>query len=112
MHQCSDTRDQVTILSLNSFFDPHRVVLDRFPKKIWNFYKLLKKYKEDPTENRKVYVKRRFNSLFSTKTGYGELDRRITFTKGAKAELLLVPDYPETPRYTPEQINTLQPIIT
>ncbi len=65
-------------------------------KKVWNFYKLLKKYKEDPTEKRKIYVKQRFNSLFSTKTGYGELDRRIALTKGKETELLLVLDYPTT----------------
>jgi len=82
---------------LNPFLKQHQIVVDRFLKKIWNFYKLLKKYKEDPTEKRKIYVKQRFNSLFSTKTGYGELDHRIELTKGKEAELLLVLDYPETP---------------
>ena len=48
-------------------------------------------------EKRKIYVKQRFNSLFSTKTGYSELDRRIALTKGKEAELLLVLDYPTTP---------------
>ena len=68
-------------LELNPFLNHHRIVLDRFLRKIWNFYKLLTKYKEDPNENRKIYIKRRFNSLFSTKTGYGELDHRIALTK-------------------------------
>nr|QNO45174.1 hypothetical protein GMDKAGHH_00027 [Methanosarcinales archaeon ANME-2c ERB4]QNO46024.1 hypothetical protein OOGCPJEC_00009 [Methanosarcinales archaeon ANME-2c ERB4] len=72
-------------------------MLNRFLRKILNFYKLLKKYKDDPTDARKAYVKRRFNSLFSTKTGYGELDHRIALTKAKEAELLLVLDYPETP---------------
>ena len=82
---------------LNPFLNQHHIVLDRFLKKVWNFYKLLKKYKEDPTEKRKIYVKQRFNSLLSTKTGYGELDHRIALTKGKETELLLVLDYPETP---------------
>jgi len=82
---------------LNPFLNQHHIVLDRFLKKVWNFYKLLKKYKEDPTEKRKIYVKRRFNSLFSTKTGYGELDHRIALTKGKETELLRVLDYPTTP---------------
>lgn len=72
------------------------IVLDRFLKKVWNFYKLLKKYKEDPTEKRRIYVKRRFNLLFSTKTGYGELDHRIALTKRKETELLRVLDYPTT----------------
>ena len=70
------------------------IVLDRFLKKVWNFYRLLKKYKEDPTEKRRIYVKRRFNLLFSTKTGYGELDRRIASTKRKETELMRVLDYP------------------
>jgi len=82
---------------LNPFLNQHHIVLDRFLKKVWNFYKLLKKYKEDPIEKRNVYVKQRFNSLFSTKTGYGELDHRIALTKGKETELLLVLDYPTTP---------------
>lgn len=82
---------------LNPFLNQHHIVLNRFLKKVWNFYKLLKKYKEDPTEKRKIYVKQRFNLLFSTKTGYGELDHRIALTKGKEAELLLVLDYPTTP---------------
>ncbi len=84
-------------IKLNPFLNQHCIVLDRFLKKVLNFYKLLKKYKEDPTDARKVYVKQRFNSLFSTKTGYGELDHRIELTKAKEAELLLVLDYPTTP---------------
>jgi hypothetical protein len=84
-------------LKLNPFLNHHRIVLNKFLRKIWNFYNLLTKYKEDPTDARKTYVKRRFNSLFSIKTGYGELDHRIALTKAKEAELLLVLDYPETP---------------
>jgi len=51
-------------------------------------------------EKWKIYVKRRFNSLFSTKTGYVELDHRIALTKGKETELLLVLDYPETPLHS------------
>jgi len=82
---------------LNPFLKQHQIVVGRFLKKVWNFYKLLKKYKENPTNARKNYVKQRFNSLFSTKTGYGELDHRIELTRAKEAELLLVLDYPETP---------------
>ena len=79
------------ILELNPFLNHHRIVLDRFLRK---FYKLFTKYKEDPNENRKIYIKRRFNSLFSPKTGYGELDTRIALTEKKEAELLLVLDHP------------------
>jgi len=70
-----------------------RIILSqsRFLRK---FYKLFTKYKEDPNENRKIYIKRRFNSLFSTKTGYGELDTQVALTEKKEAELLLVLDHP------------------
>ncbi len=84
-------------LKLNPFLDWYCVLLDRYLRKLFNFYKLLKRYKEDPTEKQARYIKQRFNSLFSTKTGYSELDHRMALTKEKKAELLLVLDYPETP---------------
>jgi len=84
-------------LKLNPFLDWHRVLLERYLRKVFNFYKLLKRYKEDPTEKQARYIKQRFNSLFSTITGYDELDHRIALTKGKVDELLLVLDRPETP---------------
>ena len=84
-------------LKLNPFLDWHRVLLGRYLRKVFNFYKLLKRYKEDPTEKQARYIKHRFNSLFSTITGYDELDHRIALTKGKVDELLLVLDRPETP---------------
>ena len=66
-----DPRDQALQKKLDPFLKQHQIVLDRF----------LKKYKEDSNDARKNYVKRRFNSLFSTKTGYGELDHQIELTR-------------------------------
>jgi hypothetical protein len=44
-----------------------------------------------------MYVQERFDSIFSTVTGYGTLDDRIAKTKKKKGELLLVLDYPNVP---------------
>jgi hypothetical protein len=44
-----------------------------------------------------MYVQKRFDSIFSTVTGYGTLDDRIAKTKKKKEELLLVLDYPNVP---------------
>ena len=42
-------------------------------------------------------IQERFDSLFSTATGYKTLDDRIAMTKKKKEELLLVLDYPNIP---------------
>ncbi len=38
-----------------------------------------------------------FDEIFSTKTGYEELDKRIKLTRAKKDNLLLVLDHPEVP---------------
>lgn len=42
-------------------------------------------------------VRREFDALFSTVTGYTALDERIARTKAKQAELLLVLEHPEIP---------------
>lgn len=44
-----------------------------------------------------MHIRERFDSLFSTVTGYKTLDDRIAMTKKKKEDLLLVLDYPNVP---------------
>ena len=62
-------------------------------RKFWQ----LKEYKKNPDKRQKEFLERRFTELFSTKTGYEELDERIELTKGKKDRLLLVLTYPQIP---------------
>ena len=71
--------------------------LEDFGKKYWYFYKALLKYKEAPTEQLKYKLSNRFDRLFSIKTGYEDLDKRIAMTKDKKLELLLVLKFPKIP---------------
>ena len=68
-----------------------------FLTELWKFYELLTQYKENPNKIMSMYVQERFDSIFSTVTGYGTLDDRIAKTKKKKEELLLVLDYPNVP---------------
>ena len=68
-----------------------------FLAELWKFYELLTQYKENPNKIMSMYVQKRFDSIFSTVTGYGTLDDRIAKTKKKKEELLLVLDYPNVP---------------
>ena len=79
------------------FLEDSKIKLENFILKYWNYYKALKKYKDNPTIEMKNRLSKGFNILFSTKTGYLEIDKRIEKTKNKKSELLLILDYPEIP---------------
>ena len=82
---------------MNPFLVHHKSVLNLFLTELWKFYELLAQYKENPNKTMCMYVRERFDSIFSTVTGYGTLDDRIAKTKKKKEELLLVLEYPNVP---------------
>ena len=75
----------------------HKAELDRVRGEIWEYYDKLKDYKKKPTKKRKQELWDEFDTLFSQKTGYEELDERLCLTLDKKSELLTVLDYPEVP---------------
>ncbi len=82
---------------MNPFLSHHKSILNVFLTELWTFYELLAQYKEAPNKTKSMYIHERFDSIFSTVTGYGTLDERIAKTKKKKDELLLVLDYPNVP---------------
>lgn len=82
---------------LSPVLEYHRTKLREFLTEIWKLYDLLKEYKVQPTETQKEFLEQRFEEMFSTKTGYQELDERIALTKKKKERLLLVLKYPQIP---------------
>lgn len=87
----------------------HRELLDGFlpsrccAKRFWEYYDQLLTYRQSPSAAESLRLEAEFDSLFSTQTGYDELDKRIAKTQanrvGAaqKPNLLLVLKYPELP---------------
>ncbi|MFO7970946.1 MAG: transposase [Desulfobacterales bacterium] len=75
----------------------HRKSLDAFLEKYWDFYRLLLKYKDNPTSKKHARLDNKFDNLFSTETGYYALDQRIAKTKDKKKSMLIVLDHPEIP---------------
>ena len=97
---------------MNPVLEYHHTQLIGFLTEIWKFYELLKEYKKTPDEQQKKFLKRRFDELFSTKTCYGELDKRIALTRGKKDALLLVLTYPEIPLHNnPAEIALRELVI-
>ena len=82
---------------MSPFLTHHKSVLNTFLTELWTFYELLAQYKVNPNKILNLHIQERFDSLFSTVTGYKTLDDRIAMTKKKKEELLLVLDYPKVP---------------
>lgn len=82
---------------LTPCFTLHKIYVDKFLKKFWTYYKALLKYKDCPAAASAKRLFKKFDLLFSEKTGYNELDKRIAMTKARKESLLLVLQFPELP---------------
>lgn len=82
---------------LNPVVPLHKTLLDEFLTKYWFYYHQLKDYKEAPDPNKAIELTQQFEVLFSTHTGYQQLDDRIAKTQAKQKELLLVLKYPELP---------------
>ena len=75
----------------------HQAALTDFRGSYWAYYTELLNYKKDPKTDEKTRLDKRFDELFSIKTGYDDLDDRIAKTLAKKAELLNVLEYPKLP---------------
>jgi hypothetical protein len=80
------------------FLAPHQALLDDFIKRYWDFYDRLKVFQETPTSPLADILRDEFAELFSTRTGYEDLDKRIEATKQKSGRLLHpVLNHPELP---------------
>jgi Transposase IS66 family len=82
---------------LEPVLPPHRTALRRFKARFWRYYRKLVAYREAPRPAAAATLRRGFDRLFATRTGYDALDRRIAATRADKAALLQVLAHPELP---------------
>jgi hypothetical protein len=75
----------------------HAKVLDDFRDLYWGYYASLQDYRAGPTKELAAKLRLEFDELFSTRTGYAELDDRINKTAAKKDDLLTVLWVPEVP---------------
>ncbi|MBP9693075.1 MAG: transposase [Alphaproteobacteria bacterium] len=82
---------------LTPVFFWNQMQVDNFLKKFWGYYHELLEYKKSPNKRKANRLSKKFDVLFSEKTGYDELDKRIALSKSRKDSLLLVLKYPDLP---------------
>jgi len=82
---------------LYPIFYQYREILDTFLDDFWDYYRKLLDYKKNPTAAEAKTLAEEFDTLFSRKTGYDDLDERIKKTHGKVKELLLVLKFPHLP---------------
>lgn len=87
----------------------HHHLLDAFLNDFWIFYHELLAYRQAPLLVEATRLRTRFDLLFSTITGYRDLDQRIAKTKRRADSLLVVLDFPDLPLHNnPAELGARQ----
>ncbi|NJN05284.1 MAG: transposase [Rhodobacteraceae bacterium] len=96
------------IHKLDTFTDRHRQAVEGIRARLWKLYADLKDYQRKPSPRQKAELSRRFDALFTTRTGYVTLDRLLRRLHANKHELLAVLDRPEIPLNTNGSENDIR----
>lgn len=75
----------------------HAEQVAAFADRFWDYYAALQRYRDGPRPAEADRLRREFETLFSTRTGYDALDDRIAKTKAKQSELLTVLSCPDVP---------------
>lgn len=78
-------------------FSTNKDKISSFLDNYWDYYHELLEYKNAPTVEFAKNLEKEFDVVFSTTTGYDQLDERINRTRLKKDSLLLVLQHPELP---------------
>jgi hypothetical protein len=97
---------------LDTFNDLHRAAQQRMRALIWNFYADLKVYRANPSKDRRLALRARFDRIFRRRTGFVTLDRLLKRLHANKAELLMVLERPEIPLHTNGSENDIRCQVT
>ena len=100
------------IHKLDTFTDDQRRAVAQIRDRLWQLYADLKAYRQQPSAQGKADLTRRFDTLFTTRTGFLTLDRLLSRLHANKAELLAVLDRPKTPLHTNGSENDIRCQVT
>lgn len=97
---------------LDTFSERQRQAKERIQARIWRLYRDLKAYCRDPTPEARRALRRRFERLFTTRTGFATLDRLLARLHDNRDELLVVLDRPDVPLHTNDAENDIRCQVT
>ena len=100
------------IHKLDAFCEAHRKAKELIRYRIWWLYADLKAYRQAPAARRAGELKRRFDRIFSTMTGFATLDRLLARLHAQKNDLLAVLERPEIPLHTNGSENDIRCQVT
>jgi hypothetical protein len=87
----------------------HQQRLHDSQTQFWDYYRQRQDYRASPDPTTADRLREDFDSLFSTVTGYDQLDQRIAQTLAKKERLLLVLDHPYLPLHNnPAELGVRQ----
>jgi Transposase IS66 family len=109
---CAGCIAERLVHKLETFTDLHHAAQQRIRDLIWRFYRDLKAYKADPSPQRRVALRARFDRIFKRRTDFATLDRLLAHLHANKPELLLVLDRPEIPLHTNGSENDIRCQVT
>jgi hypothetical protein len=97
---------------LDTFTDRQRRAKERIRARVWRLYADLKAYQKRPSARRKTDLARRFDALFTARTGFVTLDRLPRRLRANKGELLAVLGRPGIPLHTNGSENDIRCQVT
>jgi hypothetical protein len=77
--------------------EEHRAVIENLRTQIWELYKDLKAYREEPEPRRRPDLEARFDALVEQRTDYPSINGPLKEMRDHKADLLRVLDRPQVP---------------
>jgi Transposase IS66 family len=77
--------------------EEHRAAIEKIREQIWELYKDLKAYRQQPDDGRRPVLTARFEALVEQRTGYPSIDGPLKEMRDHKADLLRVLERPEVP---------------
>ncbi|MCP4083322.1 MAG: transposase [Planctomycetaceae bacterium] len=100
------------VYKLDTFCEHQRRAKQRIRHRIWWLYADIKQYCHDPTLKRKHQLRRRFDSIFTTKTEFVTLDRLLKRLHRRRHEFLAVLERPDIPMHTNGSENDIRCQVT
>jgi hypothetical protein len=95
------------LAKLVPYNDQHTAAIEKIRRQIWELYKDLKAYREQPDEAQRPVLAARFDALVEQRTGYPNINSVLKEMRDHKADLLRVLERPEMPLHN----NALESII-